>query len=214
MAGIGDPGSRINDEGLGIWDEGSGIGVHTRSRFRSMPNLCWCHMRVRLRQGADLVEPRRLFGRQAASAAPRMSRSCASLRAPRITVSTPGLCRTQLIATWGIDTLRSRNRVNHVDDPIEAIEIDRARHAELVHPRDGRPRRVAAELAGQQPRLERAPHHQPDLLVQRQRNNLVLDVARHQRVVHLLGDVARRADAIRVASAFITCHAEWLEQPM
>ena len=55
---------------------------------------------------------------------------------------------------------------------------------------------VAAELTPQQAEVQRAPRHQADALVEPHRHHLVLDVARQQRVVDLLRDVARKRVAL------------------
>ena len=85
--------------------------------------------------------------------------------------------------------------VEHVDDPVDALVVDRAGRVELVEAADRRPR-VAAKLAGEEARVQRAPRHQADGLVETERDDLVLDVASDERVVDLLADVSGQPGAI------------------
>ncbi|MNT68299.1 hypothetical protein D3C72_2065200 [compost metagenome] len=52
---------------------------------------------------------------------------------------------------------------------------------------------AAANLAREPPPAQRAPHHGADTLVQAQRHQLPLHVTANQRVVGLVGHVARQA---------------------
>ena len=76
-------------------------------------------------------------------------------------------------------------------------------------------RLAAADLAGEPAPAERAPDHRADALVERQRHQLPLVVAADERVVRLVGDVARPGRIGReTASDFIRCQPEKFEQPM
>ncbi len=52
---------------------------------------------------------------------------------------------------------------------------------------------IAADLAGQATPAERRPHHGADALIERQRHQLPLIIAAKQRIIALIGDVARQA---------------------
>ena len=76
----------------------------------------------------------------------------------------------------------------HVNDPIQPLEIDRARGVQLIQPRLRRTR-IAAEFSRQQTGMQRAPGHDANALIEPHRHELVLHFSRDERVVDLLAHV-------------------------
>ena len=147
--------------------------------------------------------------------APRFWRSCSSLRAPMITEDTVGRLQQPVdgdlrhgLAGLGGDL------VQRVDDPVEMLVLDRRAEARgLVQAAALRQRLAAADLAGQAAPAERAPDQRADALVEAERHQLPLVVAADQRVVDLVGDIARPAVPVGDGSDFISCQPEKLETP-
>ncbi len=86
--------------------------------------------------------------------------------------------------------------VEGVDDPVDVLVGDRrpdVGHELALEPAGLRQRLAAADLAGEPAPAERAPDDRADLLVEGQRHQLPLVVAADQRVIGLVGDVARQA---------------------
>ena len=166
--------------------------------------------------------PRRAWrpARASGSSRPRRgsARSCSSLRAPMMTVATVGRCSSQLSAICGTVLPVSSATASSASTTwyryssatggphVGRLAVQAARR---------RQRLAAADLAGEPAPAERAPDHRADPLVERQRHQLPLVVAADQRVVGLVGDVARQAVASpTTASDFIRCQPEKFEQPM
>ena len=131
--------------------------------------------------------------------APRLSRSCSSLRAPMMTVDDRGPLQQPVERN-----LRHRlagllrHRVERVDHAEHVLVGDRRAHRSPVSCSRlvCRQRLAAADLAGQAAPAERAPHHRARRPGRGQRHQLPLVVAADQRVVRLVGDVARPAVAV------------------
>ena len=61
---------------------------------------------------------------------------------------------------------------------------------------DGRQRLAAANFAGQPAPAQRAPDHRANFLIERQRHQLPFEVAADERIISLMGHVARPAVAV------------------
>ncbi len=107
-----------------------------------------------------------------------------------------------------------RDLVDGIDDAIDVLV--RHRRAELR--RLGQAahfglRLAAADLAGEASPAERRPDHRTKSLVEAERHQLPFVVAADQRIVGLVGDVARKPCLSARASDFIRCQPEKFETP-
>ena len=150
--------------------------------------------------------------------APRFCRSCSSLRAPMMTFATVGAASSQLKAICGtVLPVSAGDRVDGVDHSEEIFVVNlrpgiirRFPVKRLVFGK----RRAAADLPGEASPTERTPHDRAHFLVERQRHEFPFVVAADERVIGLMRHVAREPYFSEMASDFIKCQPEKLEQPM
>ena len=127
--------------------------------------------------------------------APRFCFSCSSLRAPMTTVDTVGRCSSQLSAICGMvlpvslaTSSSASTTLNRYSSSTGGPALGRLVQAALLGDAG-----AAADLAGEAAPAERAPHDGADALLEAERHQLPFVVAADQRVVGLVGDVARVA---------------------
>lgn len=130
--------------------------------------------------------------------APRLSRNCSSLRAPITTVVTDGRAQQPVDGDlWDATPNLFGQYAQGIDNTIESLLVDRRRvGCRLVQAAGGGQRHAALDLTGQPAPAEWAPHDSTDLLVEPQRHEFPFIVAPDQRVVDLMRNVARQAEAV------------------